>query len=136
MPALLKELQHHYPVDADLVRSTAAARLNGYIGGYGTLADAAFHGVPLVVVPLASAAEDHQRHNALALEAAGAGRCVLEGDAVALERAWRGLLDPEARGAAAAAARARSPEGGARLLFDALIPLARADRRAPRRSRP
>jgi UDP-N-acetylglucosamine--N-acetylmuramyl-(pentapeptide) pyrophosphoryl-undecaprenol N-acetylglucosamine transferase len=120
----------------DATVAFAAADLAVTRGGYGTLADAAFHGVPLVVVPLPSAAEDHQRHNALALEAAGAGRCVLEGDAEGLARAWRALLDPDARRAAAAAARARSPEGGARLLLDALIPLARAGERAPGRSRP
>jgi len=37
-PSLFAEMEHHYPVVADLVRSTAAARLNGYVGGYGTLA--------------------------------------------------------------------------------------------------
>ena len=36
--ALLREIRHHYPTDAELVRSTAAARLNGYVGGFGTLA--------------------------------------------------------------------------------------------------
>lgn len=36
--SLYKEMEHHYPNVEDLVRSTAAARLNGYIGGYGTLA--------------------------------------------------------------------------------------------------
>lgn len=120
----------------DATVAFAASDLAVTRGGYGTLADAAFHGVPLVVVPLPSAAEDHQRHNALALEAAGAGRCVLEGDADALERAWRALLDPDVRRAAAGAARARSPEGGARALLDTLIPLARADGRARRRRRP
>ncbi|HET6459183.1 MAG TPA: hypothetical protein VFG29_00200 [Syntrophales bacterium] len=28
-----------YPADRDLVNSTAAARINGYLDGYGTLAD-------------------------------------------------------------------------------------------------
>lgn len=37
-PSLLSEMEHHYPSVADLVRSTAAARINGYIGGYGTQA--------------------------------------------------------------------------------------------------
>jgi peptide-methionine (S)-S-oxide reductase len=36
--SLFEEMEHHYPDAADLVRSTAAARLNGYVGGYGTLA--------------------------------------------------------------------------------------------------
>lgn len=38
-PTLYKEMQHHYPKVADLVHSTAAARLNGYTGGHGTLAE-------------------------------------------------------------------------------------------------
>jgi UDP-N-acetylglucosamine--N-acetylmuramyl-(pentapeptide) pyrophosphoryl-undecaprenol N-acetylglucosamine transferase len=119
----------------DATVAFAAADLAVTRGGYGTLADAAFHGVPLVVVPLPSAAEDHQRHNAEALATAGAGYWAEEGDAAALERAWRTLLDPERRAAAAAAARRRSPEGGARALLATLTPLARVPRRAPRRSR-
>lgn len=118
----------------DATVAFAAADLAVTRGGFGTLADAAFHGVPLVVVPLPSASEDHQRHNAEALAAAGAGAWVREGDFAGLEAAWRALLDPEARRSAADAARRRSPEGGARALLDTLIPLARADR-APRRSR-
>ncbi len=119
----------------DATVAFVAADLAVTRGGYGTLADAAFHGVPLVVVPLPSAAEDHQRHNAEALAAAGAGLCVNEGDGDALERSWRALLDPDRRAVAAAAARRRSPEGGARALLETLTPLARGPRRAPRRSR-
>jgi UDP-N-acetylglucosamine--N-acetylmuramyl-(pentapeptide) pyrophosphoryl-undecaprenol N-acetylglucosamine transferase len=119
----------------DATVAFAAADLAVTRGGYGTLADAAFHGVPLVVVPLPTAAEDHQRHNAEALAAAGAGLWVAEGDGGALERAWRTLLEPERRASAAAAARRRSPEGGARALLDTLIPLAQRPERAPRRSR-
>ncbi|MFN2322497.1 MAG: glycosyltransferase [Trueperaceae bacterium] len=120
----------------DATVAFAAADLAVTRGGYGTLADAAFHGVPLVVVPLPSSAEDHQRHNAEALAAAGAGRCATEGDADELENAWRALLDPDQRAAAATAARRRSPEGGARALLATLTPLARDPHRAPRRSRP
>jgi UDP-N-acetylglucosamine--N-acetylmuramyl-(pentapeptide) pyrophosphoryl-undecaprenol N-acetylglucosamine transferase len=36
--------------------------------------------VPLAAVPLPSSAEDHQRKNALALEARGAGLCILESE--------------------------------------------------------
>lgn len=36
---LMAALQTVYPDDADMVNSTAAARLNGYVGGYGTLED-------------------------------------------------------------------------------------------------
>jgi methionine-S-sulfoxide reductase len=33
---LLKQLQQHYSLPADLMNSTAAARVNGYLGRYGT----------------------------------------------------------------------------------------------------
>lgn len=36
-PAVMKELQALYPSDEDLVNSTAAARLNGYLDGYGAI---------------------------------------------------------------------------------------------------
>ena len=35
---LLSEMKAHYPKVKDLIRSTAAARLNGYVSGYGTQA--------------------------------------------------------------------------------------------------
>jgi peptide-methionine (S)-S-oxide reductase len=35
---ILKQFQQHYPQAADLMSSTAAARVNGYLGGYGTSA--------------------------------------------------------------------------------------------------
>jgi hypothetical protein len=38
VPELMAELQAIYPNGDDFVNSTAAARLNGYIGGNGTLA--------------------------------------------------------------------------------------------------
>ncbi|MGD9006281.1 MAG: hypothetical protein PVG41_00105 [Desulfobacteraceae bacterium] len=33
---LVRELQRIYPIKKDFVDSTAVARLNGYMGGYGT----------------------------------------------------------------------------------------------------
>ena len=36
-PDLLQDLRAFYPDDTDFVNSTAAARVNGYLGGYGTL---------------------------------------------------------------------------------------------------
>ena len=38
-PALMKEFNAIYPATEDFVNSTAAARLNGYFGGYVTLID-------------------------------------------------------------------------------------------------
>jgi peptide-methionine (S)-S-oxide reductase len=34
---LMKEFDARYPATEDFVNSTAAARINGYLGGYGTL---------------------------------------------------------------------------------------------------
>ena len=103
----------------DAADALVAADLAITRGGFGTLAEAAFHGVPLVVVPLPSAAEDHQRHNAEALERAGAGLMATQGDDIALEHKWRRLLGGE-RAAAREAMRQRSPEGGAQLLLERL----------------
>jgi len=38
-PTFMKEFTALYPDPTDFVNSTAAARVNGYLGGYGTLAD-------------------------------------------------------------------------------------------------
>jgi hypothetical protein len=38
-PSLIKEFELMYPLPSDLVNSTAAARINGYLGGYGTYKD-------------------------------------------------------------------------------------------------
>jgi peptide-methionine (S)-S-oxide reductase len=35
---ILRQFQQHYPQAADLMNSTAAARVNGYLGGHGTSA--------------------------------------------------------------------------------------------------
>jgi len=120
----------------DAATAFAAADLAVTRAGFGTLAEAGFHGVPLVVVPLPSAAEDHQRHNAEALAAEGAGSWARQGDEAALEAAWRALLDAEVRARAAAAARARSPEGGAERLLATIAPLARRAPPAPVPERP
>lgn len=107
-------------VDASLAWSAADLAITR--GGYGTLAEAAFHGVPLVVVPLPTAADDHQRHNALALQRAGGGVCVEQGDDEALLEAWAALLDDGRRAAARAAQAGRSPAGGTDTLLETVWP--------------
>ncbi len=113
---------YHVRPYLDAAEAFAAADLAITRAGVGTISEAAFHGVPLVMVPLPSAAEDHQRHNAEAVAAAGAGLVVPEADLDRLEEAWRSLLDPARRAAAAGAARRRSPEGAADRILDALLP--------------
>ncbi len=39
VPDLVREFSAMYPATDDFVNSTAAARVNGYLGGYGTFAD-------------------------------------------------------------------------------------------------
>jgi UDP-N-acetylglucosamine--N-acetylmuramyl-(pentapeptide) pyrophosphoryl-undecaprenol N-acetylglucosamine transferase len=73
-------------------------------------------GLPAVLVPLPTAAADHQTHNARALAEAGAALHVPERDldAAAVEGALRALLDDGGRLAGmAAAARARGRPGAA-----------------------
>lgn len=118
-------------VEATLAWSAADLAITR--AGVSTLAEAAFHGVPVIMVPLPSAAENHQRHNAQAVEAAAAGRMVEEPDLSELPRVWREFLDPEVRRSAAYAAKARSPEGAAEqflLLFDSLLTTSIAAARA------
>ena len=105
----------NYHVDSfvDAVLAWSAADLAITRAGNGTLAEAAFHGVPLLMVPLPSSAENHQFHNAKAVEAAGAGRVVEERDLARLADTWQALLDPPTRRAAAGAGRRRSPQGAA-----------------------
>lgn len=102
----------------------AAADLAITRAGVGTVSEAAFHGVPLVMVPLPTSAEDHQLHNARSVAAAGAGVVVeereMEGDAGRLADVWLSALQPQWRATAAAAARERSPEGAAGRIFSAL----------------
>ena len=107
-----------YRVDGylDSVLAWSAADLGITRAGNGTLAEAAFHGVPLVMVPLPSAAENHQLHNARAAEAAGAGLVVEERELETLPAAWERLLEPDFRARASRAAARRSPAGAAERL--------------------
>lgn len=109
-----------YRVDAYLesVLAWSAADLGISRAGTGTLAEAAFHGVPLIMVPLPSAAENHQLHNARAATAAGAGITVEETALATLEEAWQTLLDPVVRQTMRVQARLRSPEGAGERLAD------------------
>ncbi len=105
----------------------AAADLAITRAGVSTLSEAAFHGVPVVAVPLPTAADDHQRANAAAVAAAGAGAAVEETDDAGLRDAWRTLLDPGARAAAAARQADRSPAGAAEGLHALVRSVAQRD---------
>ncbi|MBB5235457.1 undecaprenyldiphospho-muramoylpentapeptide beta-N-acetylglucosaminyltransferase [Deinococcus budaensis] len=98
----------------DAVAAWSAADLGLTRAGTGTLAEAAFHGVPLVMVPLPESAENHQLHNARSVQAAGAGRVVEQAElAGALGGAVLECAAPGTRAAMRAAALSRSPQGAA-----------------------
>ena len=105
----------------------AAADLAITRAGVGTISEAALNAVPLIMVPLPSSAEDHQLHNARAVEAAGAGLVVEERELATgvapLVSAWQLSLDPEFRRRTASAAAARTPAGAARRILDAVMEL-------------
>ncbi len=67
--------------------------------GATTLAELAAAGKPALLIPLPTAADDHQRKNAQALERAGAARCLLQDEATPerLAEMIRELLDDPAR---------------------------------------
>lgn len=100
----------------DAVLAWSAADLAITRAGIGTLAEAAFHGVPVIAVPLPSSAENHQLFNARTIAASGAGRLVEEHEVESLTRTWAEMLDDGMRSDAARAARALSPEGAAAAL--------------------
>ncbi len=102
-------------VDATLAWS--AADLAVVRAGVGTLSEAAYHAVPVVMLPLPTAADDHQRHNARAVDAAGGGRAVDQDDLAAIADAWRSFLDAETRALASGRIATRSPAGAATRLL-------------------
>jgi UDP-N-acetylglucosamine--N-acetylmuramyl-(pentapeptide) pyrophosphoryl-undecaprenol N-acetylglucosamine transferase len=116
----------------DAALAWAAADLAITRAGMSTVAEAAYHGVPLVMVPLPSAADDHQRHNALSVEEAGAGRMLPQSELERLPQLWCDMLQEDVRFRASAAARARSPEGAAAKMAHLIDELVRASPAAAR----
>lgn len=97
--------------DAYAVADLAVAR-----GGMMTGAELCAWGIPSIIIPLPSAADDHQTANAVALEAAGAARHLPQRElsAVTLGRTIRELMaDAVRRGEMVARARARGRPGAA-----------------------
>ncbi len=116
-------------VDAALAWSAADLAITR--AGVGTLSEAAYHGVPLAMLPLPSAADDHQRHNARAVQAAGGGTLVEQDDAEGLLRAWRSLLDDATRRVASERIATRSPAGAAARLLAGAVRVADGERPEP-----
>ncbi|MBC7647343.1 MAG: undecaprenyldiphospho-muramoylpentapeptide beta-N-acetylglucosaminyltransferase [Pseudopedobacter sp.] len=97
----------------DAVAAWSCADLAITRAGSSTLGEAAFHGVPLCMVPLPSSAENHQMANAKAVENAGAGRTILQEDLNHLPGVLLDLLNRETMGEMRDAARGLCPAGAA-----------------------
>ncbi|MFC5849877.1 undecaprenyldiphospho-muramoylpentapeptide beta-N-acetylglucosaminyltransferase [Deinococcus petrolearius] len=107
----------------DAVAAWSAADLAITRAGTSTLAEAAFHGVPLVMVPLPESAENHQLHNAQAVQLSGAGRLVEQRHVTAdgaggLAQAVLECAQPETRASMRSAALARAQPGAAARFAD------------------
>ena len=112
---------YHCAEFVDGVAAWSAASYAISRAGMSTIADAAFHGRPLLLIPLPSSSEDHQVSNAKSLKARGAGRWYAQRDLeTGLNEGFtRGMLDclqPEILGAMRAAALQSSPVGAAKRL--------------------
>jgi UDP-N-acetylglucosamine--N-acetylmuramyl-(pentapeptide) pyrophosphoryl-undecaprenol N-acetylglucosamine transferase len=95
----------------DSILAWSAADLAITRAGFGTLSEAAFHGVPTIMVPLSTSAENHQLHNANAVASAGAGWVIEEKESDGLARVWEQALVNDDRNNASRAAKSRSPKG-------------------------
>ena len=110
-------------VDEVLAASTVAIARSGA----STLAEFAAMSVPSVLVPLPTAVEDHQRHNAEAFVRAGAARCLAQPDAqprVLVDQLGDLLEGGPAHGLMAAAAGRLHRSDAADRIADRLLSLA------------
>ena len=105
-------------VDAPLAWSAADLAITR--AGFGTLSEAAYYGVPCIMIPLPTAAENHQLHNARAFAHQGAGWVLEEKHLSELADIWRKALNSDTRQRASSAVRQLSPEGSSRQIVKVL----------------
>ena len=128
--ALLRDF-NETGLDGDVVRfiqdmpaAYAAADLVVSRSGAGAVSELAAAGKPSILVPFPFAADDHQRHNAQAMERVGAARMILEKDwnAARFFETVRELAEhPDVRRSMSAAARTAAHPGAARRAAELLI---------------
>ena len=105
---------YHVSGFVDAALAWSAADLAICRAGVSTLSEAAFYGVPCIVIPLPSSAENHQLHNAKAFEKSGAGWLVEEKDIDKLKAIWQNALKPDVLRQASQNAKKLSPKGAAK----------------------
>lgn len=114
------------PFLTDMPKRLARAHLAICRAGASTVAELAVAGVPAFLVPLPSAADDHQTHNALYVERAGGGWMIPQGDFTApnlTRRLFNLLRDADRLTAAAEAMTAIAIPDAARRLADIVTAL-------------
>lgn len=89
--------------------------------GSGTLAEAAFYGVPVIAVPLSSSADNHQLFNAKAVEQAGAGRLVEESAISKLGEVFKQTIAADQRKKMRDASATLTPAGATARLADEVL---------------
>ncbi|HKY23437.1 MAG TPA: undecaprenyldiphospho-muramoylpentapeptide beta-N-acetylglucosaminyltransferase [Vicinamibacterales bacterium] len=113
-------------------REMKAAGLVVSRAGATTLAEVTAAGRPAILVPLPTATDDHQRHNALALQQAGAAEVieqqVLNGERLA-DRILALVADRDKRRQMSAAARRLAKPRAAEVIVDAVMELMDSKRR-------
>lgn len=112
---------YHLEPYLNATHAWAAADLAITRAGVGTISEAAYHGVPLLLVPLPTAAEDHQLHNARSAVEAGTAMLLEQRDLDRLAEVWLTALAPPWRSAAAESAAKRSPAGAAQQIAAAAL---------------
>ncbi len=121
------------PFVFDMDRQMARADVVVCRAGATTLAEIAAAGRPSVLVPLPTATDDHQRHNAAVFAAAGAAEVIdqpeLDGPILA-DRLQALIADPARRARMAAAARTLARPEAARVIVDRVLELVEAARAA------
>jgi UDP-N-acetylglucosamine--N-acetylmuramyl-(pentapeptide) pyrophosphoryl-undecaprenol N-acetylglucosamine transferase len=117
---------HVRPFWDPIATAYAAVDLVVARAGAMTLAELAAWGLPSILIPLPTAAADHQTSNALAFARAGAAIHLPESSLTSegLAEAINGILEDEARrGAMASAARARGRPDAANAIAERLLTL-------------
>jgi UDP-N-acetylglucosamine--N-acetylmuramyl-(pentapeptide) pyrophosphoryl-undecaprenol N-acetylglucosamine transferase len=112
-----------HPFISDMPAVFAQADLIVSRAGMGAVSEIAASGKPSILVPLPTAADQHQLRNAQAMEAAGASRLVLDAEWTGerFVKEVRALLErPEILAQMGAAARAFAKPGAARRAADVL----------------
>jgi UDP-N-acetylglucosamine--N-acetylmuramyl-(pentapeptide) pyrophosphoryl-undecaprenol N-acetylglucosamine transferase len=117
------------PFLSDMAAQFSRAHLVVSRSGASTVGEEAAAGKPALLVPFALAADDHQRRNAEAMQAAGAAVMLLESDLEVpgklLETLVGLLSSPERLASMSGAARAQAHPGAAERIADRLAQMAR-----------